>query len=369
MRAKPATAQAGKRERPLRGHARTVLRQSWSAFQPVPALYGAPVVAASLAVGLALGQPGPAILAAAGAFTAGFGAFQQLTRFHVAPMVLATLCMSVSTAIGTVASGDAHIDAAVVALGAYGLGLAASFGTGPWWILLQGAIFLVISGSQPGDIHEGLARALFVLAGGLGQSLGVAALRRLAPRGFPTVDPPGATPPPSSPIRWLAKARQVLRPGSPEMRYALLLGVATGAALLIARRLAMPNGYWAAMTVLLVLRRGGTETVVRGVQRMGGTLIGAAAATLIAGALRPEPPVLVALVTLTAWSAYATQWVNYGTFSISVTSYVAFLLSLEGLPETEVAARRVAATLLGGAIGLAALALARLGRHAVRLRP
>jgi hypothetical protein len=351
----------------LKSQARDVLRQSWHAFHPLPALYCTPALAIALVGALGLGQPGPAILGAAGAFSAGFGAFQRVTRFHVAPMILAALCMSVSTAIGTWASQTPWLDALVVAAAACSLGLAASFGAGPWWVLLQGAIFLVISGSQPGDLHEGLARALFVLGGGLFQSLVVAILRRLAPRGFPPLSGPNAAPPPVADAEWLAEARRVLRPVSPEMRYALLLGAAAGAAVLIARGLALPNGYWAAMTVLLVLRRGGTETVNRGVQRIGGTLIGAGLATLIAALLRPEPPVLVVLITAAAWCAYATQWVNYGTFSISVTSYVAFLLALEGLPEAAVAGHRVTATLLGGGIGVAALAVARLGRHAVRL--
>ena len=352
----------------IRGHARMVLRQSWSAFHPVPALYGLPVLAGALAVGLAIGQPGPAILAAAGAFSAGFGAFQRVTRFHFAPMVLAAVCMAVSIAIGTVASESLWTYAAVVGAAAAVLGLAASFGTGPWWVLLQGAIFLVVAGSRPGDLHEGLARALFVLGGGLAQSLVVAALRAIFPQGFPALSAPNAVPPPGTREEWRAEARRVLRLGSPEMRYAALLGLATAAAVLIARSLQLGNGYWAPMTVLLVLRRGGTETLTRGAQRMGGTLIGAGLATFIAAALRPEVPALVALVAAAAWCAYATQWVNYGTFSVSVTSYIAFLISLEGLPEPEVAGRRVVATVLGGLIGVAALALARLGRRAMRFR-
>jgi hypothetical protein len=368
MNATPPQAGAPAPRESFWTHVRAVLQQSWHVFHPLPAFYGLPVLTASLAIGLALGQPGPAILAAAGAFSSGFGAFQRVTRFHIAPMVLAALCMSISIAIGTLASENLWAYAAVVAAAAASLGLAASFGTGPWWVLLQGAIFLVVAGSRPGDAHEAFARALFVLSGGLAQSLVVAALRSLAPRGFPPLSAPNATPPPASREAWRAEARRVLRPASPEMRYAVLLGLATGAAVLIARSLALGNGYWAPMTVLLVLRRGGAETLTRGVQRMGGTLIGAGLATFIAAALRPDVPALVALVTAAAWCSYATQWVNYGTFSVSVTSYIAFLMSLEGLPEPEVAARRVAATMLGGLIGMAALALARLGGKALHFR-
>jgi hypothetical protein len=356
-----------------RGHARRALSHSWSNFQPLPALYCAPGVVLALAAGLLTGQRGVALLAAAGAFSTGFGAFQRLTRFQIAPMLLAALCMSLSTAVGTVASGNPLLDAGVVAAAAVCLGLAASFGTGPWWVLLQGALFLVIAGADPATWREGLSRAAVVLAGGIGQCVLIAFLRRLAPAGFPSLENPNAVASPFGAAAWASEAKRIVSPLAPEFRYAILLGLATGAAVLIARRLAIPNGYWAALTVLLVLRRGGTETLTRGAQRMAGTLAGAATATLLAAVLRPDPMILLMLIGAAAWCAYATQWVNYGTFSLSVTSYVAFLLALQGLPEAQVALHRVGATLLGAAIAAAAQGIGRLGRHArhgvARLRP
>lgn len=362
----PASADEAKiPSRPAaRDPARAALTQTWSAFQPLPALYCTPGVVLALATGIAIGQPGAALLAGAGAFSTGFGAFQRLTRFHLAPMLLAAVCMSLSIAVGTVASGKPLIDAGVVAAAALSLGLAASFGTGPFWVLLQGAIFLVIAGSHPGDWRDGLSRALVVLAGGLGQSLLIALLRRLAPAGFPSLTAPNAAPMPATAADWVSQARKALSPRSPEFRYATLLGLATGAAVLLAQALAMPNGYWGALTVLLVLRRGGAETLTRGAQRVAGTVAGAATATLLAAILKPDVVALVVLIGAAAWCAYATQWVNYGTFSLSVTSYVAFLLALLGLPEAEVALNRVAATLLGAAIAAAALALGRVGPRA-----
>jgi len=362
----PATKNA-EQASALRGHARTAMRQSWSVFHPVPALYPVPALAFMLAGSLALGQPGPALLMAAGAFSSGFGAFQRLTRFRIAPMLLAALCMAIFTGLGTAVSSSPGVAAVVAGVAAFGLGLAASFGTGPWWVLLQGAIFLLVAASRPGDAQEAISRALLVLAGGATQGLVVSALRAIAPRGFPPLSSPTAAPPPDGRAEWIAQARHVLTPGSPEMRYALLLGLATTAAELIAQRLSLPNGYWMALTVLLVLRRGGAETVIRGVQRILGTLAGASLATLVAALLRPDPAMLVALITLSAWCAYAMQWVNYGTFSISVTSYIAFLFSLEGLPEAVIAEHRVVATLLGGLLGVAALAFSRLGGRVARL--
>src|ERR1700758_1414620 len=148
MNATPPAPDAPAPRDEFRTHARAVVAQAWHAFHPVPALYGLPALAGALVVGLAADQPGPAILAAAGAFSAGFGAFQRVTRFHIAPLVLAAVCMAVSIAIGTVASEPLSLYVLIVGVAAATLGLAASFGTGPWWVLLQGAIFLVVAGSR-----------------------------------------------------------------------------------------------------------------------------------------------------------------------------------------------------------------------------
>jgi hypothetical protein len=352
----------------LKAQARAMLRQNLSAFHPVAALYPLPAIVLVLAIGVAAGQPGPTLLAGAGAFSAGFGAFQRVSRFRLAPILLAAACMAISTGIGTALSGHFVLYVLAVTAGAFSLGLGASFGLGPWWVLLQGAIFLVLSSGQPGDLKEAGARALLVLAGGLVQAVSVALLHRLFPRGFPPISAPNAAPPPATAAEWRTKAREVLRPGSTEMRYAALLGLASAAAVLLARSLAIAHGYWVPLTVLLVLRQGGAQTVILGLQRIVGTILGAGAATLVAAILRPDPWLLLALMTVPAWLAYAAQWVNYGTFSAGVTSYIAFLLALQGLPEAQVAIQRVVATLIGGGLGMAALGAARLGGRAVGFR-
>lgn len=340
-----------------RRHARAALSHAWTAFHPVPALYCAPGVVAAVAIGLWLGQPGGALLAAAGAFTAGFGAYHRLTRLRFTPMILATLCMSLSTIVGTVASGAALVEAALVGAACLSLGVAGRLGTAFWWVLLQGAVFLIISGGHPAGLGEAMNRGLVVLLGGAGQSLLIEALRRLAPRGFPSLAAPGLTPPPTGASAWIREVRLAIAPGAPELLYGAVLASAAAAAILLADRIALPNGYWAAMTVVLVLRPGGLETATRGSQRLAGTLVGAAAATALVVVVRPGLFELVLLTGIAAWGAYATQWVNYGTFSLSVTSFVAFLFAILGLPEAKVAVYRIDATCLGAAIAATALIL------------
>jgi len=339
-----------------------LVTHQWQVWHPLPALHCVPAIVLILAAGLAAGQPGVALAAAGGAFSVGFGGFQRLSRWSVTPMMLAALGMAISTAIGTVASSFPIVDAIVVGLSAVVLGLGTGLGTGAWWVMLQGSVFLILAGSIPGDWREGLSRALFVLGGGAVQCACVLGLRALAPGRFAHLVPPNVVDPPGSWPEWRAAIRRVLNPSEPELGYAIVLGIAAAAAVYLAKRIELPNGYWTPMTVILVLRRGARETLTRGMLRMIGTLTGAGAATLAMAWLKPSQEVLVALSAMVAWAAYSVQWVNYGAFSTCVTAFVVFLFAFEGLPEPVIVRHRIVATLAGGAIALAALGVSRLPR-------
>ena len=339
-----------------------LMAQQWHVWQPLAALHCVPAIVLILMAGLMLGQPGVALAAAGGAFSVGFGGFQRLSRWRLTPMVLAGVGMAISTAVGTVAANVPLLDAVIVGLSAVSLGLGAGLGTSPWWVMLQGAVFLILAGSIPGDLRDGLSRALFVLGGGAVQCACVLGLRALAPGRFAHLVPPNAVDPPGSWPEWRAAIARVTSPSEPELSHAILLGVAAAAAVYLAKQVALPNGYWAPMTVILVLRRGARETLTRGMLRMIGTLTGAGLATLAMVWLKPSQELLVVLTSIVAWGAYSVQWVNYGAFSTCVTAYVVFLFAFEGLPEPVVVRHRIVATLIGGAIALAALGLSRLPR-------
>ncbi len=343
------------------GHAvNALVDQKWHVWHPLPALHCVPAIVIILTAGLMAGQPGVALAAAGGAFTVGFGAFQRLSRWRLTPMLLAAVGIAISTAIGTVASNFPLADAIIIGLSAIVLGLGTGLGTGAWWVMLQGSIFLILAGSIPGDVKEGLSRAVFVLGGGVVQIICVLGLRALARSRFEHLVPPNAVDPPASWAEWRAGIARVLTPSEPEFGYALLLGLAAAVADYLARKGAVPNGYWMPMTAILVLRRGARETLIRGLLRMAGTLAGAGLATVAMVWLKPSQDVLVVLTAVVAWGAYSVQWVNYGTFSTCVTAYVCFLFAFEGLPETVVVRHRIEATLAGGVIALAALGLSRI---------
>ena len=123
------------------------------------------------------------------------------------------------------------------------------------------------------------------------------------------------------------------------------------------RAAAIPHGYWLPLTVLVVLRADFTSTAVRGVSRILGTIAGAALATLLAALLRPDDVVLTVLFTISVFASYLVLRVNYTLFSITVTSYVVFLLAFAKLPELSAVTYRLTSTLLGGALAVIAYLL------------
>jgi uncharacterized membrane protein YgaE (UPF0421/DUF939 family) len=68
--------------------------------------------------------------------------------------------------------------------------------------------------------------------------------------------------------------------------------------------------------------------------------------------VHPAPVWMAALVVLFTWLSYSTLNINYALFSISLTSYIVFLLSFADIPGAEVAHRRAVCTMIGGLLAL-----------------
>jgi uncharacterized membrane protein YgaE (UPF0421/DUF939 family) len=320
----------------------------WSAQGSATALACLPAIGISLVVGIGLGQAPAGMVAAGGALSVGFGAYQQLSNIRALPMVMAALGMALAALLGSVLGGHALAFAATLAVWAGFCGLVTTLGAGAWWTVLQWVIAMLLAGSRPGGVTAGCERALLVLAGGALQTLIVSAAWEMK------LLPEAATQPlPRAPLRTAGRLlRRHFSLHAPTGRYALVLALSVGAMDLIARRLSLPNGYWAPMTLLILLKPAFRETLRRGVQRIFGTLAGAGVATLAVALLRPGEWVTASLVVAAAFGAYTLLRVNYLAYSICITAYVAFLLSLAGAPEPVVAADRVVATLAGGVVAL-----------------
>ncbi len=322
----------------------------WSKFHPRAALLCVPAIAVSLAVGLSTGHPRQGVMAAAGAFSVGFGSFQELRHSRRAPMLLAAWVMCVSSWIGSLAglSGVGTVLACTVWGFLYGTVWALSPAAA--WISLQGVVWLVISTAYPAHGIGALTRGALVLAGGFLQMLFVLGFWRIS--GWITPAFGGATQ--DGVTETLSNAMRAGRDRRVQaLRAATVLAIASA----LDRWLALPNGYWIPMTAAIVMKGTLQQTFQRGLARIAGTLAGAALATLIASILRPDPWILAALVAIFAGSCYLLIYVNYATFAVCLTSYVVFELALAGLPEKELIAHRSLNTILGGAIALAVHAI------------
>jgi len=313
------------------------------------ALLCLPAIALSLAVGIALGQPAAGMVAAGGALSVGFGAFQQLSTLRALPMILAAIGMAVSTLVGSVLGAHFLPFALLLGLWAGFCGLATTLGAGAWWTVLQWVIAMLVAGSRPGALLDGVERAGLVLAGGGLQVLIVTAVRSLE-----WLPEAASQPLPRAPLRTAGRLlRRHLSWRAPTGRYAVVLACSVGALDLVSRELDLPNGYWAPMTLLILLKPAFRDTVTRGVQRILGTLGGAGVATLAAAYLRPTEALTAALVTASAFGAYTLLRVNYLAYSVCITAYIAFMLTLAGIPEPVVAVNRVIGTVAGGLTALA----------------
>lgn len=141
-------------------------------------------------------------------------------------------------------------------------------------------------------------------------------------------------------------------PRSAAFRHAVRLAGAVGLAEAIYRVAALPRGYWMPMTAALVLKPDFAETFTRSFARVAGTLLGAAIATAIIHFCSPPPWALVVCVLSLVWGCYAVFRVNYALFTVCLTGYLVFLLTLSGVAEITAASLRVEHTIAGGALSL-----------------
>jgi len=143
-----------------------------------------------------------------------------------------------------------------------------------------------------------------------------------------------------------------LSPESSVCRHGLRLAATLALATAASHAFAIPRGYWASITVLLVLKPEFGETYVRGVGRIAGTLAGAGIVVALVAMLGSHPAVVTALLLAFVFSSYLLFRVNYAVFTLCITGYVVLLLYLAGVPGTMAAEYRALNTVIGGALAL-----------------
>ncbi len=330
-------------------------------------------VAICLGAGLAAGHPAAGMIAASGAMTAGFGSKQSIDGTPLLPMMFISVSMAFATFVGMVAGHENSWLVVIASVFGFGYGMLSDRPAGYGWVGQQTVVTLLVASAFPFSPRAAAVRAALIFAGGIVQLLCAALMLRAVRelRGH-LVDVARFVRDEEAALRgtYLAavlslKQRRIRGSALP---YAVRLAVVLAVSTEVYRRLHFASGYWIPMTALLVLRPGIVDTANRAVARMVGTLAGAALASMFLVYVHPAPLGLAALVVLFAWLSYSTLNVNYALFSVSLTSYIVFLLSLADIPGKEIAHRRVICTFLGGSLALAVRLLVLRHRRSVDRR-
>jgi len=502
---------AATRRNALRPLVTSVANFDWARFEGAAGFRAATGIAIPLLAGLAANQPSAALFGAFGAFGVGFGSFQGAYRSRAIPMLLATLSMAGSVFLGSLAGHSLPAVVLIAGLWGFGGGLLVALGQSASFVGLQAILALLIAGGLPSDVGGAAARAVFVLGGGLAQTLlvvmiwplrrfpaerrslaavygSMAAYAAAIPRDDAPPEPhtmagtasPLADPQPFATSgemlrfqalldkaeniraglaalafhyqrlskldrpcadavsalvaqvleeitqaltlgreprtlpgveRSLADCAQTLSPAiriepllaqlqaawrtagllagarqgmtevsetadrhrrrrvvhdavttlranlsvdSTAFRHALRLAVTICLAQTIAMALQLPRGYWVALTVAVMLKPDFHDTLAASIARVGGTALGVVGAVALATTISPGSAPSVALILVFAWAVYALTAVNPVAFTVCLTGYVVFLMSLVGEPQSSVAAARVLNTAIGSALALCA---------------
>jgi hypothetical protein len=317
-----------------------------------------PPIAICLGVGIWLGHPAAGMIAGGGAMTVGFGAKQSIDDSRLLPMLFVSLGMAFAAFLGVVIGHTNYFLVVTAALLGFGYGMLTTREEGYSWVGQQCVITFLVASAFPASVEAAGQRALLILAGGAIQLISGAVLLRL----FWQLGDHLA-----SLARYIRAKQLALRSAyllatqsilgrrflHSALPYSLRLAVTLGVTTEIYHRLNFASGYWIPMTALLVLKPGITDTVSRAIARVLGTLTGAILVSFCIAHISPSPIVLACFTLLFAWLSYGTNNVNYALFTVCITGYIVFLLSLNNVPGPLIAQRRAVCTALGGFIALA----------------
>ncbi len=338
----------------------------WDALELRLPLVSASAVALCLFVGVAAGHPGGALIAGGGALTIGFGANQRIADSRLQPMLFAVFAMATAAFLGTIAG---HRNVTLVlfsAISAAIYGVLTVRNSGVAWVGQQASVALFVASAFPSGLHGSFERAGLIALGGTLQILFTSVGLRLIPELSKDLlaIPRSLYDQRRELLLRLRQLSQALP--APDRRTALVYALRMTLTVVIAselyRRLKMQSGYWVPMTALLVQKPAFFETLTRGLLRIAGTLAGATLATLLAAHVPLGSYTLAAVTTFFAFLSFATNSVNYGLFTLCMTSYIVFLLSLNQIPSPEIAHRRAWCTIAGALIAFA-IHLDALRRH------
>jgi len=135
------------------------------------------------------------------------------------------------------------------------------------------------------------------------------------------------------------------------LRHALRSGLTTAIAIGIADLLHIPKSNWVAMTVLIILKPNFGGTFKTAIQRVGGTIMGGIAATLLVSLISNHWLLLGSMLILTT-IAFTIKPLNYGLYVFVLTPLILLLVNINYTGEWGISLVRVFDTLIGGGLAL-----------------
>jgi hypothetical protein len=314
-------------------------------------------VAICLGIGVASGHPAVGLIAAGGAMNTGYGQKNLIDDSYLLPMIFVTFGMAFSGFLGVLLGHENLLLVIVAALCAFGYGMSTTRSRGISWVGQQCVITFLVTSAFPASLRAAAGRGLLLFAGGFLQLLlSSLLLQHFQNQRIRLIELTHRLREEESALRTAlietAQSARQLRFLDSALPYSLQLAFAIALATEIYRRLHYPSGYWIPMTALLVLKPALTDTISRDIARTVGTMCGAIAVSFFLAHIHTTPIVLACFTALFAWLAYGLVNVNYALYSMVITGYIVFLLSLNEIPGQTLAERRTFCTALGGAIAL-----------------
>ena len=338
---------------------------NWSGISARNAAIGSVAVGLAVIGGVELHHPSAGIIVGSGATTAAFGTTMQIEKSYLRTMVAATMAMTLSTFVGMFAGHHGYSILIVAAVWSFSAGMLMITSPSKGWVAQQAALIVMVTSAFPADFHDALERAMLTFSGGLLQTCFTVILRKdlsgavATLRTFPVFIRAHLTSLRSEVtigrlsrrIRHAPRSMQILARSS-AIRFATRLALTIVVATELYRWRGVESGYWIPTTALLVQRPEAADTRDRMLLRTAGTLIGAGLLTQVLVHLRPDGLLVAGLIVLCCFGALLCRTVNYGLFSLLMTSYLVALLSLTLRPVPQIALRRSLDTILGGVLAL-----------------
>ncbi|MFY0579170.1 FUSC family protein [Cystobacter fuscus] len=150
----------------------------------------------------------------------------------------------------------------------------------------------------------------------------------------------------------LGPVRDNLSLDSMVLRHALRVGLTTTVAVCVSLAFIPSHGHWVTITVLTIMQPYTGATFLKGLQRVGGTVVGGILAAAAASSIQQYPQALPPLLFVTVAISIAVIPLNYGLYTAFLT--LTFVLLAEmGTGDWGLARVRILNTLIGGALALA----------------